>query len=310
MSIATLQLQLRSAASLDGGVAKDLIKFATTVLPVATAVVFVVLTARQAADLTWKLFPQDGAEVSGAIMGGQAAAPSAAAGEQNSPLQEAAKVSGYHLFGAVNATQSKPQQVEAASAPETRLSLTLFGVFVGDSPQMGSAIIGKGAEQNFYKVGQKIMAGVTLQEVYNDRVVILREGKSEVLKFPKTESAEVSTVEPTPASPPTVPDANASLKDYQQALKAEPLKIFDYMTFKPVRRGQMFKGYRVLPQKDRQLYDKLGLLPTDLVKGVNGIYLNSDSDAMNILGELKDARQIELKIFRNGREETLSFSLD
>jgi general secretion pathway protein C len=78
----------------------------------------------------------------------------------------------------------------------------------------------------------------------------------------------------------------------------------------PVRSGANLKGYRVLPQKNRQLYNQLGLRPSDLITGVNGVSLNNEKEAMKLIDQLKEVDQLSLEILRKGQPQTVSISLN
>jgi general secretion pathway protein C len=151
------------------------------------------------------------------------------------------------------------------------------------------------------------MAGVKLQAVYQDRVVLSRAGRSEVLKFPKTVKP-LSNLQGSPIS--TTNTAAGSLRDFRDQFRNEPLKIFQYVRFVPVRSGANLKGYRVLPQKNRQLYNQLGLRPSDLITGVNGVSLNNEKEAMKLIDQLKEVDQLSLEILRKGQPQTVSISLN
>jgi general secretion pathway protein C len=230
-------------------------------------------------------------------------------------------VSDLHLFGKAGVV-AKPEKVDK-KAPETRLNLTLHGVFVAEQPENGAAIIAKGSDQKYHKVGSAVMSGVTLQAVYTDRVVLLRKGQSEVLRFPKlknksTPSSSKSSkssrqsVKRNESFGPVVKTGgrSANLSKYREMIRQEPLKVFEYVRFVPVKSRDGMKGYRILPQKNRELYNQLGVRPSDLVTAVNGVPLTDDKEAMKLMDQLKDASNLQVDIIRNGQSRTLSFDLN
>ena len=174
---------------------------------------------------------------------------------------EAGQIAALHLLGQVGASRPVARRV-VQKAPETRLNLTLHGVFVESDPGKGEAIIGqRGSKQKYYQVGDKVMNGVRLQAVFNDHVVLSRNGASEVLRFPKNIKPVAKGSYLSQRSPQVVAAAQ-SLGSYRDLFQRQPLKIFEHIRFVPVRSGRTLKGYRVLPQRDRKLYNKLGIRPT------------------------------------------------
>ena len=278
-------------------------------LPQILTLLLVLMLAKTAAELTWRLIPAP-PEKSASLQQKRVESPAAESSENS--LSLARKISALHLFGAANA--AKPQVVQKVDqkAPETKLNLTLHGVFVEEKPEAGAAIIGKaGSTQNYYKVGDLVMSGVKLQAVYNDRVVLDRGGKSEVLRFPKTNSSlNVADNSSALSASPRLASQPDSLKSYHEIFKQEPMKIFEHIRFVPVRSGRTLRGYRVLPQRDRKLYNKLGVRPSDLVTAVNGISVTDEKEAMSLLGKLNDMQQLDLTLLRKGREETISLNLN
>jgi general secretion pathway protein C len=101
-----------------------------------------------------------------------------------------------------------------------------------------------------------------------------------------------------------------SLSEYKEVFQKEPLKIFEHVRFVPVRSRDGLKGYRVLPQKNRKLYNKLGIRPSDLVTSVNGVNLTNDKEAMKLIQMMKEATSVQVDIVRNGQPQSLSFNLN
>lgn len=201
------------------------------------------------------------------------------------------------LFGA----RDSKAVIEKAplSAPETRLNLILFGIFAGDDLKEGSAIIGsKAGKQKFFNVGDKVDTGVWLAEVRKDHVLLKRGVSFEVLKFPKPKSTGVTikrAVKPAP---------QVNLSGNKQA-------FMDNVRIVPVfaGKGKGLKGYRIMPKKNRALYNKLGLRPSDIVTSINGISLSNEREAMKVVSELVKSDQVEVEVERGGQVENLTLNL-
>ncbi|PVV13645.1 MAG: type II secretion system protein GspC [gamma proteobacterium symbiont of Ctena orbiculata] len=296
---------------------KWLEKLLTKQLPLAVALLLVLLISWRAAELTWSLIPVSEVQQQRQKQGANAMPTAQRQGNANQ-LDNVAKL---HLFGIAGATKTV-KKIDT-KAPETRLNLTLHGVFVADQAEKGEALIGtSGNVQKYYKVGNAVMSGVTLQAVFEDRVVLLRNGRSEVLRFPKVSksrpvtNSRVSTNAQRSSSKsgfgPGASTGNKSknLSKYRDLLRKEPLKIFEYVRFVPVKSREGMKGYRILPQKNRELYNQLGVRPSDLVTSVNGVALSNDQEAMKLIEKLKGVSSVQVEIVRNGKPQTLNFDFN
>ena len=273
----------------------------TVTLPKTATLLLLLFVGYQAATMTWQFVGEP--DISQQPKGAQKPVTQAT---QPKTAQHGSRIAMMHLFG-VEGQRTTKNVVK--KAPETRLKLTLHGVFVGKGPEKGSAIIGQAnGKQRFYKTGTSISGGVTLKEVYADHVVLMRSGRSEVLRFPKTVSKGLSVKNRTVAT--TTRSNKESLKSYRDTFAKQPLKIFQHLRFIPVKSQEGVKGYRILPQGNRELFNKLGVKSSDLVTAINGTPLTDERKALQLLSELKNTKRLELDIVRKGVTSSLSLNLD
>ena len=206
---------------------------------------------------------------------------------------------GLHLFGIARQNRMPAENVPV-SAPETQLNLKLFGVFSDTDSKSGSAIIGAGnGKQKLYVAGDKITTGVWLAEIRADHVLLKRGSGFEVLKFPKklTQGVNISSHQRVSRVP--------NLSNKKQ-------RLLDNVRIIPVYAGsnQRIKGYRLLPKKNRVLYNRLGLRPSDIVIEINGISLTNQREAMRVIGELVKADQVNVKLMRGDEIKTMQLKLN
>lgn len=202
-----------------------------------------------------------------------------------------------HLFGVADAGAVAPQSFDA---PETRLQLTLEGVFRADDPARSAAIIAQqGRPGELYVVGGKLSGGVELAEVHADRVVLRRGGLFETLRFPDTPSLlagqgpidesmlpmgdtyiEEPVYEQPMDSPPynessqiDAQDPGAQLRDgisqYRERLSADPQGTLSSLGLTSVN-SQGNEGYRLGDLAQSPYLAQTGLQPGDVVLSVNG----------------------------------------
>lgn len=83
-----------------------------------------------------------------------------------------------------------PVAIESKPIPETRLNLSLRGVFASHGGQLSGAVIETGDKQpGFYQIGDVIRDDITLAAVEDQAVIIDRGGKTEKLSFDKALTA-------------------------------------------------------------------------------------------------------------------------
>jgi general secretion pathway protein C len=250
----------------------------------------------------------------------------------------AASLASWHLFG--NALPLADPR-GAAAAPDTGLDLVLHGLFAGDSPQDGVAIIsgGAGSERQF-RPGDEVAPGVTLDGVYPDRVTLSRGGVIEALRLPRPVAdgggdapagSIRSAVQDGPLVSGTAPSAGATLPgmpapgqpfvapsvstagiDWNAAtakLGVDAQQLAREVSVLPVMEDGRFVGVRLQGGRDAALVGRLGLEPGDVVTAVNGIELDSPARAADVARTLANARSARVTVRRNGASQTLNVEL-
>ncbi|MBL0222531.1 MAG: hypothetical protein IPQ17_07315 [Xanthomonadales bacterium] len=83
------------------------------------------------------------------------------------------------------------QQSLQRNAPTTTLNLSLRGTLADADPRSGIAVIADAqGNERAWRVGEEIVAGVILDEVHSDRVVLKHDGVQEILALARDEAAE------------------------------------------------------------------------------------------------------------------------
>jgi general secretion pathway protein C len=65
----------------------------------------------------------------------------------------------------------------------------------------------------------------------------------------------------------------------------------------------------VYPGRDRAAFTSAGLRPGDLVVSVNGVQLDDPAKALQMLGDLSQAGQVNLVVERGGQTQNISINL-
>jgi len=220
------------------------------------------------------------------------------------------QIAGWHLFG--EAGKDKPVKKTAVNAPETRLKLTLRGVFASDdsSASGARAIIGdpRGKEDS-YAPGDPLPGGAKLSEIYPDRIILERNGRFETLRLPKKTTNTGSARLNSRATSSGSAGKAAAFSRYRNEIKRNPASLMNYVRATPERRGGKFIGFRLQAGKDPAAMKELGLMPGDVVTGINGVQIDSPAKGMKAMQALGKGDSVNVTLLRNGQETSMSLTL-
>lgn len=222
----------------------------------------------------------------------------------------------WHLFGTSTAPASAAGGGTAPiDAPETQLNLILRGVLSSDDPKEAHAIIAEpNGTENFFRVGAALPGGAELKEIYADRIILMRAGRHETLRLPRegVEGAGGGNASGMPGSRGLAPtgDPSALLGEYRDLAAQNPQALLDLARAVPVPApGGGFAGFRLFPGNKPALFSQLGLYPGDLLMEVNGVAMDSPMRGAELMQQMRDSNQLDLRIERAGQEINLSVAL-
>jgi general secretion pathway protein C len=264
-------------------------------LPWAVSALLVVVLAWQLVQLAWVLLD---AQAQGPLATAPASAgPAARAGVDVGSIVAA------HLFGEANAPAGSTDPNDVAA---TQMPLVLAGTIAHSDPERGYAIIGSNAQSaKVYGVGKTITGGTKLHSVYPDRAILDRGGKLEALLLPKKFTGG-GTAGPGPGF---AGQADPMLGERLRQLAANnPGAITEILRPQPVFANGQQRGYRVYPGRNRQQFNKLGLLPGDMVTAINGTPLDDPARSMEVLSTMNSAANVTVSVERNG--ETVQVNIN
>ena len=284
--------------------------------PLWISAILVVLVAKSASELTWLVFAPDDVSLTSQQHAGSS---SMAMTTQQPRLRTVANL---HLLGSAN---KKPVVGTAPiDAPKTGLKLTLRGVFATSIPERAMALIADArGKEKVYKKSEVIFSGVTLYEIYPDKVILERSGSFETLSLPRDKLGTIrrprmmSTRTTRPAAQATSSDvvrtrtvrAGKRLENLKKELAENPQKFWENVRIEPVYGSdRQIKGYK-FNHKDRQMMRALGLRPGDVIVEVNGQGVSDPSVFYGLLGDLSSQATISLGIERNGHRENININM-
>jgi general secretion pathway protein C len=272
-------------------------------------VLLIIWLAWQLARLSWLLVPRPD---HGEQPATQPVANVASGATGRSTVNER-ELASWHLFGEVQKSQpvQKPKPVEA---PETRLQLTLSGLFASDDPQEARAIIGDpGGQEQSYAVGDPLPGGATLSEIYADRIILKRGGGFETLRLPRDQSVagapRVSHRDAMRLNTSRGDNRAAAFERYRQEIKQNPATFLNYVRVTPYKQDGRFVGFALQEGPKAEAFTELGLSPGDVVTAINGVQIETPADGMRAMQALGEGDSVNVTLLRNGVETTLNLNL-
>lgn len=212
------------------------------------------------------------------------------------------------LFAGLDPFNRGGPQTAVASGPGTvtALALTLFGVRVNAATGGGTAIIaGSDGIQQVYRVGTEVMPGVILAGVHFDYVELSRGGSKELLYLDQSKPA-VNAATALAASP-AGPVGQTGPAAAQGPLTADALR--QGIALQPLSEGGRITGLVVDPGNDGGSFRAAGFRSGDVITGIGGKRVSSESDGAALMSALRPGGSIAVTVRRDGRELPLAITV-
>jgi len=203
-------------------------------------------------------------------------------------------------------------ELAVPEAPETSLNLQLDGLRMSSiSGEAGNAIIrtpdGRGKN---YAVGEEILAGVTLERILSDRVIINRDGAPETLML-GGRGAGLSVISNNTSARNSESSDGGSIETGRsqdsaiiEGRLAGPELFFGNIDATLVRGSGAVNGYRLDPIGDTAVMRQAGLEPGDVLLRINGTAA-AGLNINDILDQMSSVESLELRVNRNGLDRTI-----
>lgn len=224
---------------------------------------------------------------------------------------EARALSDYPLFGAL---PEEPGGSDPVDAPESTLALILRGTLAAPDPRQSLAIIADGeGNERTYRVGMELPGGATLERVHEERALIRFQGRLQTLPLRPAggDATDVGGRRLSARRPASTGarDAGSELERLQRAMLADPTSLAGQITLQPVHEDGEIVGMRLQPGMGTALMGQFGIRATDVITEVNGMPLNRDVPAEEVLRHLQGAQKLQVTLLRNGQRENVTVPL-
>jgi general secretion pathway protein C len=211
-----------------------------------------------------------------------------------------------------HATTVKPAQTEKNITTSTRKDLTLIGTLV--SGVSSTALIEVGKETKLFHLDDPLPGGGRVESVLRSRVIIRNrdESTTELLLHEETHRKTQSAVDSATGkgirsagknrwtvSRATADAARLNIGDQLRLAQMEPR----------ITNGQT-DGFLVRKLSSNSMLAQMGVKRGDVVMSVNGMSLDSPEKALQILQQLREARQLSVDLERKNQPMTFSYEIN
>lgn len=242
-----------------------------------------------------------------------------------------------NFFQTVNKSEKEAaekalEQVPAAAKPLTELKLKLLGTVVGIGLPVAIILNLRNKEENIYHEGESIADEATITKIYRNKVLLDHGGKEEMLLAFESDLSVPGSEEPvgSPQSKESVegqPSGRFELGnlgkrvnqnrwelDRQEVTKAidnanqllTQVRIIPHFTKGDLNQPD---GFQVSHVKPGGFFDKLGVMPGDIIKEVNGEPVNSPEQAFAAYQKFKNEANVRIMLERQSKIQTLIYDI-
>ena len=245
----------------------------------AAEVAFVLVLAVQAARLVW---------IVAAPSLTMNSAPAASRPIDEDPLAILTQINPFAFKGAV------PQSAEG---PEADGKFSLFGVRAAGNGKGSAIIAADGAKQSLFRTGEEIVPGVVLEAVAADHVVLARGERTSRLALVASHAQE-AVIPSYLLSPPA-----AAVKPRPVAV--DPKKLIEEAGLLPRIEAGRVTGYTLLPRGGGETLRGAGLIPGDVLVGLNGNQITPERYS-ELEQELTSSPQVQITVQRGSETKTIT----
>jgi general secretion pathway protein C len=211
-----------------------------------------------------------------------------------------------HLFGVAVAD---PTAQDPANAPQSTANLVLAGTIATSDPKRGVAIISDSGPSKVYMVGDKL-GGASLHSVYLDHVILDRGGALETLLLPRLLGPGMRAP-PVTRRPGADPHTAAAVDNIRRMVQQDPGILDQVMRTVPSydSAAGKLRGFRAYPGRNRQIFNRLGLKPGDLVTAINGTALDDPQHSQDVFNTIQTSDRVTVTIERAGQKQDISLNI-
>jgi general secretion pathway protein C len=205
-------------------------------------------------------------------------------------------------------TASKP----AKSASRWILLGTISG---GDSPL---ATLSSAGETTTYRLNDELPDNAIITAVKRDQIELsYPDGRTHILEFPESAPRPTASIDKRSKKTKSTGLAIEDLGDNRWHIPSQVAEdtrsnvgdLLKQAQAIPYLEGGKTTGFQIRMIQRGSLIEQIGLRKGDILREVNGVMLNSPEKALQIFGQLRQAKQISIGLERRGKAMTFAYEI-
>ena len=238
-----------------------------------------------------------------------------------------------NLFGSkVVGPSASPVEIseeDLDSLPESTLPLKLLGTVVQVPGKKSFAIIEDTGtrDQNIHFVGEEVREGTTITSITRNRVVLLRNGREEILEKVENQGPDLSRTEAR--ARPTRAAGGRTATESEESVTVRKVgdnsfvmdrrevegvlqdfnKLLTQVRVVPHFADGNPDGFKIFNIRPGSLFASLGMVNGDIIKRVNGLDITGPEQALQMFQQLRDESQVTVDLERFRKNLTLNYEI-
>jgi len=218
----------------------------------------------------------------------------------------------YHLFGESGKIVEKKVDTPKV-APKTNLRLVLKGVFTAEQGGASGAIVEEiGKKADYYGIGDKLPGNATLEEVYNDRILLRRNGALETLAFEEAAYGSQNKIAKSRKPAKKIvrtSDRKGGVKTPEQFIDEASRRLSDNPEAALTSVGLSASEAGYVYQGGNPMLSGMNLKKGDVIRSVNGHSLGDVKKDKALMKSLYDQGSLEVEVVRDGASFYINYPL-
>ncbi len=222
------------------------------------------------------------------------------------------------LFGIATSTASiDDSSFDNEQIQETQLQLELKGILVNADDGKRLALIAvQGQSEDVYQEGDNIQ-GAEIIRIEPRRVILRHNGRTEALNLEIRDLENTSAAQRPRLRPGRSVSGIRRVNDRERIIPRETFnrqlnnlpRLLQQARAIPHNENGQAMGFRLVNIQSGSVFEELGLQRDDVIRTVNGRQILSVEDALNTYRDLRTSRSFQVGLMRDGRQVTLSLSV-